>query len=198
MKTNLSRPLQGIIFDLDGTLADTGLNFSQMCIDAGLSVGTRILEHCEELQDQEEVARILSIVEKHEIDGAYAASWIFDAESVLSRFYQANIPMAIVTRNMKEAARITIKRLGIPIDLVITREDCKPKPDPEGLLMVASGWGISPNELVYVGDFEFDLIAARDAGMMSCLVSNGRNQHLNSMADKVIYSFAELNQYFRF
>ena len=42
--------LKGIIFDLDGTLANTYLDFPQMCRDAGLPEGTRILEHCAALK----------------------------------------------------------------------------------------------------------------------------------------------------
>lgn len=198
MNSNTSKLLKGIIFDLDGTLADTQLDFARMCSDAGLPIGTKILEHCAELDDLAEVERILSIVEQHELDGANRASWILDAESVLNKFHQASIPMAIVTRNMKEAARITIERLSIPIELVVTREDCLPKPHPEGLLKVAKQWSTSPEDLIYVGDFQFDLVAAKRAKMMSCLLANERNQHFFEMADLVISSFQELNRSIQF
>jgi HAD superfamily hydrolase (TIGR01509 family) len=194
LRANTLNILKGVIFDLDGTLADTKLDFAKMCIDAGLPVGTKILEHCASLNDPVKVKQILSVVEQHELDGANQASWILDAESVLNQFDRDKIPMAIVTRNMREATRITIERLGIPIELVITRDDCLPKPDPEGLLMVSKQWGISPSECVYVGDFQFDLIAAKQAQMMACLIANDRNQHLFSMADKVITRFDELNE----
>jgi len=192
LNSTFTKPLKGIIFDLDGTLADTGLNFPKICTDAGLPVGTRILEHCAELNDPRRVEEILSIVEQHELDGAKQARWILDAEETLLKFRQANVPMAIVTRNMNKAARLTIERLGIPIDLVITRDDCLPKPHPEGLLMIADQWQMSPSELAYVGDFKFDIEAAKNAKMMSCLIANKRNQHLFPRADKVIYLFEEL------
>ncbi|MFT6733818.1 MAG: phosphoglycolate phosphatase-like HAD superfamily hydrolase [Polaribacter sp.] len=190
----INSPVKGFIFDLDGTLADTKLDFAKMCIDAGLPVGTKILEHCASLNDTGQVEQILSVVEQHELDGANQASWILDAEIVLNKFKQANIPMAIVTRNMREAALMTIERLGIPIDLVITRDECLPKPDPDGLLMVSKQWNILPNELVYVGDYQFDLVAAKQAQMMACLIANQTNQHLFEMADKVITTFDELNE----
>ena len=189
-----SNSIKGFIFDLDGTLADTKLDFAKMCTDAGLPVGTKILEHCASLNDPVQVKQILSVVEQHELEDANHAEWFLDAETVLHEFNRANIPMAIVTRNMREAARITIERLGIPIDLVITREDCLPKPNPDGLLMVAKQWDISPSELVYVGDFQFDLIAAKQAQMMACLIANQRNKHLFDMADKVITNFDQLSE----
>lgn len=192
MSSNSFKKLKGIIFDLDGTLANTFLDFAQICIDADLPPGTKILEHCASLSNHAKAAEILSIVERHEMAGAFRAEWILDAELVLTRLFKAKIPMAIVTRNMRKATEITIERLSIPIDFVITREDCLPKPDPQGLLMVANSWGISPENLVYVGDYQFDLIAARNAGMKACLLANNRNQKFLPMADQVINKFAEL------
>jgi HAD superfamily hydrolase (TIGR01549 family) len=184
--------LKGLIFDLDGTLADTALDFAQMCKDAGLPVGTKILEHCEQLNDPNRVTEILTIVERHELAGAIQASWILDAEKVLHQLHTANIPLAIVTRNMQKAAELTIERLNIPINLVITREDCEPKPSPKGLLKVASQWQINPTELAYIGDFQFDIQAAKQANMTAILLANQRNQHLFDSADYVIEDFSPL------
>ena len=196
MHNPIIKQLKGIIFDLDGTLANTHLDFPQMCIDAGVPVGTRLLEHCASLTDKSRSAEILSIVEQHEIDGASRAEWILDAEQILSQLKDLKIPMAIVTRNMRVAAKYTIQKLSIPIDFVITRQDCQPKPDPEGLLMVARHWDISPENLVYVGDYKFDIEAAKNAGMMAILLANHRNQAFHSIADKVIHNFKELTVIF--
>lgn len=196
LNSQLSIQAKGIIFDLDGTLANTHLDFQKMCRDAGLPAGTQILEHCASLDDQEKVSQILSVVERHELHGANRAEWILDAKDMLIRFRAADIPMAIVTRNMRAATEITIDKLGIPIDLVITREDCVPKPDPAGLLLVAKQWNIAPERLVYVGDFKFDLMAARNAGLFSCLILNQRNNEFCHMADKVIKNFKQLDELF--
>jgi HAD superfamily hydrolase (TIGR01549 family) len=186
--------LKGIIFDLDGTLANTYLDFSQMCREAGLPKGTKILEHCAALNDEQRVSEILSIVEKHEMQGAHRAEWILDAKKILIQFEQEKIPMAIVTRNMRKAASLTIDKLGIPIEYIITREDCAPKPDPQGLIAVAKHWSIDPAQLVYVGDYQFDIMAAKNAGMMSCLLANERNNEFHQLADKVIHNFEQLRQ----
>jgi len=184
--------LKGLIFDLDGTLADTALDFALMCADAGLPEGTKILEHCQQLTDHNRVREILTIVERHELVGANQARWILDAEEIIHQLHAANIPLAIVTRNMRQAAKLTIERLNIPIDLVITREDCAPKPSPQGLLEVARRWQIEPSQLAYVGDFQFDIEAAKQAEMMSILLANQRNEHLFDSADLVIKKFEPL------
>ncbi len=186
--------LKGLIFDLDGTLADTSLNFAKICEEAGLPVGTKILEHCQQLEDLRQVETIMSVVERHELEGAQQASWLLDAEPVLTRLHHANIPLAIVTRNMRKAATITMERLNIPIELLITREDCEPKPSPQGLLMVANQWQIEPSNLAYIGDYQFDIQAAKRANMMSILIANHRNQHLFESADLVLRQFEQLTE----
>ncbi|MCW9000582.1 MAG: HAD hydrolase-like protein, partial [Kangiellaceae bacterium] len=80
-----------------------------------------------------------------------------------------------------------------PIDLIITREDCLPKPHPEGLLKVAEQWQITPKELAYVGDYKFDLMAAKNAGMRAILLSTKRNAEFHTLADWVIDDFSELS-----
>lgn len=188
--------IDGLIFDLDGTLADTQLDFSLICKEAGVPVGTPLLEFCEQHTSPHIARRILDTIEHHEINGAKNARWIDGAEEMLTRLEAAQIPMAIVTRNMRKAATITINKLNIPINQIITREDCRPKPDPEGLLMVAESWGIKSKNLAYVGDYKYDLLAARSAGMLGVLLNNDRNQQFHHLADKVINNFTELTQWF--
>ncbi|WP_444997728.1 HAD family hydrolase [Aliikangiella sp. IMCC44359] len=184
--------LKGVIFDLDGTLADTKLNFSAICQEVNLPIGTALLEYCAQLKDEKKRKHIFSVIKKHELEGAAQAEWIEGAEKMLTQLNNAHIPMAILTRNMKPAAKITIDKLQIPIKLVLTREDCKPKPDPEGLLMIADHWQIHPNQLVYVGDYKFDLIAAQNAGMSGYLKTNGKNEQFAHLANKVIEHFDQL------
>lgn len=168
-----------------------------MCLDARLPVGTPILEYCAALEDQAGIAEILSIVERHEMLGANKAEWILDAETVLKKMSDARVPMAIVTRNMRSAAELTVKRLNIPIEIVITRDDCAPKPAPDGLIMAANQLSIAPANLIYVGDYKFDIDAARNAGMTSCLLANQRNSHFADNADKVIDCFQQLEDLFK-
>ena len=184
---------KGLIFDLDGTLADTQLDFPKICAEAGVPPGTPLLEYCDSLDDENRAKAIHQIIEKHEVEGAHQSSWIDGAENMLHALANLSIPLAIVTRNMRAAASITIKKLSIPIDLVITREDCKPKPHPEGLLRVANQWQIAPHELAYVGDYKFDLMAAKNAGMHAVLLSTKRNNEFHAMADWVIGNFAEIS-----
>ncbi|BFM10988.1 HAD family hydrolase [Simiduia litorea] len=188
--------LSGIIFDLDGTLADSQLNFTAICDELAIPHQTPLLEYQQTLSCPLAVARVQSVIEKHEMAGAARATWIADAEVVLNRFAAAKVPMAIVTRNMRKATDLTVKKLKIPIDLVITREDCQQvKPHPEALLYIAKQWQMPTQQLAYVGDYKFDIEAARRAGMRSILWRNHSNANVVAEADHAIERFEELFNY---
>lgn len=193
---NSLKKLKAVIFDLDGTLADTRLDFPAICREVGVKEGTPLLEYCTQLKDLEQARYIHSVIEKHEIQGAHQASWIGGAEAMLSHLNQKQIPMAIVTRNMRKAALVTINKLKIPITQLITREDCQPKPHPEGLLLIANDWNIDVKNIAYVGDYKFDLMAARNAGMQAFLIRNQRNSEFQYLADRVLEDFCQLTEHF--
>ena len=89
--------------------------------------------------------------------------------------------------------RLTLQRLQIPISLVLTREDCAAKPDPAGLYSISSSLNISCQQLLYVGDYVFDLQTAANAGMASCLYLNEHNQHFAEQADWTFSHFDQLS-----
>lgn len=185
--------LKGIIFDLDGTLVDSQLNFSAMCSELDLPQHTPLLEHLSLQTDPLVIETIHAVIEKHELAGAHRAIWIEQAESVLHTLHQWQIPMAIVTRNMRRATQITVERLGIPITTILTREDtARVKPHPEALLHIANQWQIDVSALAYLGDYKYDLQAARRAGMLALLWRTPHNRELEPLADRVIDQFKQL------
>lgn len=193
--TSPQKRLQGVLFDLDGTLANSQLDFAAMCKEASLPLGTPLLEYCIGLGDCAEAKNLHAIIEKHEMAGAERAQWIEGADVLVNRLFDAGVPMAIVTRNMRRATDLMVSKLEIPISLLITREDCLPKPDPEGLLLIAEQWGIGVEFLAYVGDYKYDLQAARNAGMLGVLLRNSRNEKFADQADLAISEFEELIPY---
>lgn len=185
---------QGVIFDLDGTLVDSKLDFSLLCQQLGWPAGTPILEHLATMTDSSEYQQALSIIEQFELAGAEAAQWMPGAAELLVVLQQLQVPTAILTRNMRSATQLCLQRLGITVDLVLTREDAPAKPDPTGLLLIATHWQKAPAELLFIGDFHFDLSTARAAGMPSCLYLHPDNGHYREQADFVLQHFAELTQ----
>lgn len=183
--------IKAVVFDLDGTLVDSALNFAAICDDIGWPHGTPLLETLARVTDLTERGRIEQIICQHELQGARQACWMPGAEECLQALIKADIPLALLTRNMRAATQLTIERLQIPIQRVLTREDCAAKPDPAGLLQFAAQLQLPVQQMIYVGDYIFDIQTAANAGMASCLYLNPHNQHFAAQAN---WSFNHFNQ----
>src|SRR5690606_25445099 len=99
----------------------------------GCPEGAGLREYAAGLTEND-AARVHRIIHEHEMAGAMAATWIPGAQNWLSALRAQLLPTGILTRNARPATALTLSRLGIDVDIVLTREDCLPKPDPQGLL----------------------------------------------------------------
>ena len=187
----LSR-LRGIVFDLDGTLVDSALDFAAMRREIGCPEGTGLLEFVATLDSQAEREAAEAVIHRHEMAGAARATWMPGASKLLHRIALAGLPVGIVTRNSREAAGRTLAALEAPQLALVAREDARPKPDPDGLLQLARRWRLAPASLAYVGDFRFDIEAARRAGMTAVLYLQDRNRDYAGDADLVFSHFDQL------
>lgn len=166
--------IRGIIFDMDGTLVDSRLDFAAMRAEMGLAPGIPILEQLAELPQADQAA-YQQILHKHERAGAHRSELIAGADRLLQALARAQRPMAIVTRNSTESTRLTLQRLGIAeyFACVICREDGPHKPDPWAIQEICRRWELSVDEVVMVGDFDLDILSAYHAGCRSVLYTGG-------------------------
>lgn len=185
--------IKGIIFDLDGTLVSSNIDFPWLRQQCQCPDNMDLLTHIESLP-----ARLRLNAEKivfdHEMQEAAESIKLPNIDSVLDFCSRQNIPMGIVTRNVREAAAIKLSNNQIQISRVISRHDAAPKPNPEGLLMLAKEWGIAPQHILYVGDYLYDIQAANNAGMVSCLYSQNDLPDYHGQADVVIKDHLELSE----
>lgn len=183
-----------VVFDLDGTLADSRLDFAAMRADIGCPAGTGLLEFCAALPGDPEREQAMAAIHSYEMLGAGEAHWIEGADPLCRRLAESAIPIGVFTRNSREAATLMIEKLGIPFDSLVAREDAAPKPDPEGLLKIARQFCLPAAEILCVGDFRYDLESAANAGMDSCLFDPGGDSPHRELADYVVHNFLELAQ----
>ena len=66
------------------------------------------------------------------------------------------------------------------------------KPDPDQLFMACETLGVSPDDCVYVGDDERDIIAARNAGMKSVVALWGYREAHENPRDWMPDAFADV------
>lgn len=88
-----------------------------------------------------------------------------DGSEDVIRNLSKNYLLGIVTSRIKKGVgdhKIKLKYF----DVIVTFEDySKPKPYPECLLVALKKLNLTPDEAVYVGDAEVDVLAAHTAGM---------------------------------
>jgi HAD superfamily hydrolase (TIGR01509 family) len=181
--------VRGIIFDLDGTLVDSRLDFDAMRRDMGLPVGVPILEALAKIDEGPSRDQMLSIMRDHELRGADEAVLIEGVAEFLSHIHSRSIVTAILTRNSRECTDRTLKRLNLSFSQVITREDAPPKPDPTGVKLIAQRWGLPTGEIIVIGDYLYDLQAGRRGGMRSVLFAPDERPHYADEADFVLQHF---------
>ena len=160
--------IDGIIFDLDGTLLDSGLNFDLMRQEMGLPPGRPILESLAELPESD-LARCHTILHRHELDGAERAVPLPGVTEFLEELERRGVRRAIVTRNSRPITQAMLAKLPVSFDPVITREDGPIKPDPWAVHTICRAWQVSPQRVVMIGDYWFDIACGRAGGARTVL-----------------------------
>jgi len=88
----------------------------------------------------------------------------------------ARLPMSVLTNKPARATGLMLDGLGLRHyfrDVVGGDTAFGRKPDPAGLLHLASAAGVPPEHTLMVGDSPIDLATARNAGTRVCLVRYG-------------------------
>ena len=182
-------PIRGIIFDLDGTLVDSQLDFEAIRRDMGLPSRTPILEALQRTPEGPDLQRMQAVLHAHELQSAHRATLFEGVTTFLGWIDAQQWPRAILTRNSRTCTEIVLQRLGLKFSCVLTREDAPPKPDPAGLIAICHQWQMPPKDVVFCGDYLFDLQAGRRAGMRTILFAPGELPEFAVQADLILRSF---------
>ncbi|HEX3904282.1 MAG TPA: HAD family hydrolase [Polyangia bacterium] len=160
---------RAVIFDLDGTLADSLLDFDAIRAEIGLSPGLPILEQLADATPAER-ARAEEIMRRHELTAVAGATPTDGCADLLGHLAALEIPIGILTRNVREVVETFAGMFGFHFQAVYTREDGPHKPAPDGVLALCAQLGTRPDETLTVGDYKFDVIAGRRAGCRTVLL----------------------------
>ncbi|HOF17569.1 MAG TPA: HAD family hydrolase [Phycisphaerae bacterium] len=186
------RRFDAVIFDMDGTLIEPLLDFRALRDELGVRPDAGILEDIASMPPAQAEAAHRKLLER-ELSAAAKANLMPGAAETISAVRLAGMKTALLTRNAAPAMQRVLERFGeLRFDLAWSREDGPIKPEPDGILRACATLGVRPERTACVGDFHFDLIAARAAGAVSVLLATGERPAFADEADHVIRRLREL------
>jgi len=182
----ISPKAKGLIFDLDGTLADTmpihfmayknavakfGVDFTPelFATMAGIPVyGT--VEKINQIFGTNIDPIELGDIKEAEFEKNMHLTPEIKIVTDLVRKYHGKIPMAVGTGGSRRLSLKTLRNIGLEnyIDILVTSEDVSNfKPHPETFLKCAALMGVNPADCEVFEDSLLGIQAATTAGMMS-------------------------------
>ncbi len=182
-KSEVNSLIGAVIFDLDGTLLNSkklrieawkhafsvfGVDLDDTQIDPliglpGPDLAGKFSPRAFEIEMEEEkyFRRNLERLELYE-----------DAMPTIEKLTSSGIRTGVVTSSRKAMIEI----LNLPIGPVVTIDDVEVgKPDPEAYLKMLEILDTKPENAMFVGDAETDLIPAREIGAVSVYIRHGRS-----------------------
>jgi pyrophosphatase PpaX len=179
-----------VLFDLDGTLIDSG-----PIILASMRHATKTVLEREFADDEllahvggwglHEQMRVFDAARAEELVRCYrehneplhaGLEWCGGIKPVLDRLHEEGRRLGLVTTKRRKTVDLAFAALPLEryFEVVVAADDTRRhKPDPEPLLYAAERLGVSSRECVYVGDAPFDVRAAKAAEMYAVAVTWG-------------------------
>jgi HAD superfamily hydrolase (TIGR01509 family) len=170
--------IRGILFDLDGTLIDSRLDFDAMRAEMSLPPGRPILEAIAELP-ADRAESCYEVLHRHEREGADRSVPMHGVMPFLLEVQQRGLRRAVVTRNSHDVALAMLGHLPVTFEPVITREAGPIKPDPWAVYAICEAWHTTPEEVVFIGDYWIDIACGRAAGARTILLGTLASGHIH-------------------
>jgi len=195
----MNRPTaKAVLFDLDGTLLDTlqdlatsgnevlaGHGLPPHSLDAyRVFIGNGMVNLVRDIfpperrpETEGQIAAVLAAYR-----AAYSRNWqnttvpFPDIAGVLDRLTADRVPIGVVSN---KAHDFTLQCVEAFLNdwkwdvLIGAREGHPRKPDPAGAIEAAAALGVAPEDCLFVGDSDVDMMTARNAGMRAIGVSWG-------------------------
>jgi len=168
--------IRGVVFDLDGTLVDSQLDFDAMRREMELPPDQPILEALVRLEPRQ-AASCQAILHRHELAGADRATLLPGASELVAMLHTCSVRLAIATRNSRQIAAATLAKHDLAIELVFTRDDGPVKPDPWAVHEACRQWDVAASDVVVIGDYRFDVECGRAAGAHTVLLTHPHDPH---------------------
>ena len=180
-----------VLFDLDGTVVDSGsiilasmrhatrevLGEEYADEDLMQAVGGPGLEAQFAVFGPDDVEELVRVYRAHNEPLHDELEACAGMSEVLAELHAEGRRLGVVTA--KRRSTVDLAFANVPLGhlfetIVGGDETARHKPDPEPLLLAAERMGADPAQTAYVGDSPFDILAAKAAGMYAIAVTWGR------------------------
>ena len=206
--------LEVVLFDLDGTVIDTGPLIAESFRHAVRTVLGKTIDDEEMLAYvggwslREQMCR-LAPERSQDLVEAYRAyneprhaglEYCSGMHELLLKLRVEGLRLGLATAKRRSTVEIAFRYLpeleGL-FDVIVTAEDTEHhKPNPEPLLLALHKLGAGPAEAAYVGDSPFDIEAAKAAGLRAIAVTwggiHGEERLRAAAPDAIVSTPAEL------
>jgi len=179
-----------VLFDLDGTVIDSGaIILASMRHAAREVLGVEVpdeqlmaavggpgLEAQMQALSPDRADELVTVYRAHNEPLHDELVCCAGMDEVLVRLKDEGRRLGIVTAKRRQTVELAFARIPIEhlFETVVGGDETKKhKPDPEPLLLALERLGAAPDDAVYVGDAPFDVKAAKAAGLYSVGVSWG-------------------------
>jgi len=180
-----TKAISAVLFDLDGTLIETHIDFAAMrqamrCMAEEAGVPPHFIEGRDILSiveaAQNELNRrgqdgegfqqgAFAVLEEIEVLGCSRPVLLHGTVECLTELRQRGVAVGIVTRNCRRVAKNLLARFDLPHAALLTRDDVnRAKPHPEHLHLALNRLGAVPEQAMMVGDHWMDVQAGVSAG----------------------------------
>ncbi len=195
-----------VVFDWDGTLADSIDNIVSCMQLAATSVGLMaptdvavrdiiglgLFEAVEVLFPRAEVSLIERTVEAyrhHYLLPEHRSVTLFSGvPELLDDLENAGFLLAVATGKSRRGLDRALAESGLKDRFVTTRtvDECHSKPHPQMLQEIADYTGVSARQVLMVGDGVMDMQMAANAGMVSVAVATGAGEPDDLLAEGAV------------
>lgn len=180
-----------VIFDFDGTLADTGaavvetvkgtlehLGIGRFSRETVLSLmGLPLAETYRKAGVPRQLLDAALRTHRRLFpDRAHRVVLMPAAEVVLQRLADAGIPVGIASSRGRHSLHILLDQLGISgrfFQALGDEDVSRKKPAPDPVFKLAQLRRVDPRQICVVGDTTYDIEMGRSAGALTCAVPNG-------------------------
>jgi HAD superfamily hydrolase (TIGR01549 family) len=176
-----------IIFDLDGTVIDSFLDWPEIKRDLNINSGHILKEIYSEdgsVVNREKLRKL----EEYERQNTLLTKPKTGVQEFLSYLRDKKIKTSLITNNNAKNTAYLLKKYQLNFNQVITREMGLWKPAPGAFFHAMNSFSCSPDQTAVIGDSAYDVEASIQANISKIFIIRSEKIDENTMPNLTIFN----------